>query len=105
MKSLIVYSSQSGNTQKLAQAVYETLTGEKEMYTVSEAPDPAGYDFVALGFWLKTGKPDPKSTEYIGKIGKKPLFLFATHGAAAGSDHALKAMNHARSLAPGSPPT
>lgn len=28
------------------------------------------------------------------------LFLFATHGAALGSDHALNAMNHARSLAP-----
>jgi flavodoxin len=27
MKSLIVYSSQSGNTKKLAQAVYESLTG------------------------------------------------------------------------------
>ena len=44
MKSLIVYSSQSGNTKKLAQAVYESLTGEKEMVAVAEAPDPAGYD-------------------------------------------------------------
>jgi len=100
MKSLIVYSSQSGNTKKLAQAVYESLTGSKEMYAVTEAPDPAGYDLVALGFWLQAGKPDPKSAEYIGKVGKKPLFLFATHGAAAGSDHALKAMDHAKSLAP-----
>ena len=100
MKSLIVYSSQSGNTKKLAQAVYESLTGSKEMYAVTEAPDPAGYDLVALGFWLQAGKPDPKSVEYIGKVGKKPLFLFATHGAVAGSDHALKAMDHAKSLAP-----
>ncbi len=44
MKSLIVYSSQSGNTQKLARAVYESLTGPKEMYAVAEAPDPADYD-------------------------------------------------------------
>jgi flavodoxin len=100
MKSLIVYSSQSGNTKKLAQAVYESLTGSKEMVAVAEAPDPAGYDFVALGFWLQAGKPDPKSADYLGKVGKKPLFLFATHGAAAGSDHARNAMNQARSLAP-----
>ena len=80
MKSLIVYSSQSGNTKKLAQAVYESLTGEKEMVAVAEAPDPAGYDLVALGFWLQAGKPDPKSAEYIGRVGKKSLFLFATHG-------------------------
>ena len=100
MKSLIVYSSQSGNTKKLAQAVLESLTGSKEMYAVTEAPDPAGYDFIALGFWLQGGKPDPKSAEYIGMVGKKQLFLFATHGAAGGSDHALKAMDHAKSLAP-----
>ncbi len=99
MKSLIVYSSQSGNTKMLAQAVYESLTGPKEMFAVAEAPDPAGYDFVALGFWLQAGQPDPKSTEYLGKVGKKTFFLFATHGAAAGSDHARNAIDHARSLA------
>ena len=27
MKALVVYSSQSGNTKKLAQAVYESLPG------------------------------------------------------------------------------
>jgi flavodoxin len=100
MKSLIIYSSQSGNTKKLAQAVYESLAGPKDIFPVSEAPDPEDYDFVALGFWLQAGRPDPQSTEYLGKIGKKPLFLFATHGAAAGSDHALDAMNYAKSLAP-----
>ena len=100
MKSLIVYSSQSGNTKKLAQAIYESLPGTKEMVAVAQAPDPAGYDAVALGFWLQAGKPDPKSTQYLARVGKKPLFLFATHGAAAGSDHARNAMDHARSLAP-----
>ena len=33
------------------------------------------------------------------KIGKS-LFLFATHGAAAGSAHALKAMDHAKASTP-----
>ena len=99
MRVLVVYSSQTGNTRKLAEAVFETLGGDKELYPVQEAPDPAGYDFIAVGFWLQAGKPDPKSAEYIGKIGKKSLFLFATHGAAAGSDHAISAMNAATALA------
>ena len=34
------------------------------------------------------------------EIDKKPLFLFATHGAPAGSRHAFAAKDHARSLAP-----
>ncbi len=92
MKSLVVYSSQTGNTRKLAEAVFEMLSGDKALYPVDEAPDPSGYGFIAVGFWLMGGKPDPKSSEYLGKVGEKPLFLFATHGAGAGSDHASHGM-------------
>jgi flavodoxin len=99
MKSLVVYSSQTGNTRKLAEAVFEALPGEKALYPVDEAPDPFDYGFIAVGFWLMGGKPDPKSSEYLGKIRKKPLFLFATHGAGAGSDHAINGMGVAKSLA------
>jgi hypothetical protein len=100
MKSLVVYSSQTGNTRKLAEAIFDALSGGKDLYPVNEVPDPSIYSFIAVGFWLKGGKPDPKSSEYLGKIGKKPLFLFATHGAGAGSDHAIKGMEVAKSLAP-----
>ena len=99
MKSLVVYSSQTGNTRKLAEAVLEALPGEKALFPVDEAPDPSDYGFIAVGFWLMAGKPDPKASEYLCKIGKKPLFLFATHGAGAGSDHAIHGMALAKSLA------
>lgn len=101
MKTLIVYSSQTGNTKKLAEIVEAVLEGEKDLYPVSEAPDPEGYEYIAVGFWLQAGKPDPKSAEYIAKVGSgKKLFLFATHGAASDSDHAKNAMRFARELAP-----
>ncbi len=100
MKTLIVYSSQTGNTQKLAETVNDLLGGEKTLCPASEAPDPTGFDLVALGFWLMAGKPDPKSSDYLAKVGDANLFLFATHGAATDSAHALKAMEHAKSLAP-----
>jgi flavodoxin len=100
MKSLVVYSSQTGNTRKLAEAVFEMLPDDKTLYPVDEAPDPSDYGLIAVGFWLMGGKPDPKSSEYLGKIGKKPLFLFATHGAGAGSDHAINGMEVAKSMAP-----
>jgi flavodoxin I len=102
MKSMVVYSTQSDNTKKLARALYESLPGEKEIFYVEDAPEPEGYDLVAVGFWLKSGKPDPKSAAYLEHI--KPdqqTFLFATHGAAKGSDHARQAMQAARDLAPG----
>jgi flavodoxin len=100
MKTLIVYASQTGNTKKLAEAVSDLLGGEKTVCHIDEAPDPAGFELIALGFWLQAGKPDPKSSDYLSKIGGANLFLFATHGASAESAHALKAMDQAKSLAP-----
>ncbi len=101
MKSLVVYSSQSGNTRKMAEAAFEVLPEPKEIHPVEAAPDPAAYDFVVMGFWLKAGNPDPKSQEFLKKTAGSRLFLFSTHGAAAGSEHAKRAMDAAKSLAQG----
>jgi flavodoxin I len=64
MTSLIVYASQSENTQTLAKAVYDSIEGEKETYPIDQAPthDP-NYDLVAVGFWLQAGRPDPTGKE------------------------------------------
>ena len=101
MKTLIAYSSKTGNTKKLAEAADDLIAGEKVICPISEAPDPAGFDLVVLGFWLQAGKPDPKSSEYLSRMSDARLFLFATHGAAAGSAHVEKAMAQARELASG----
>jgi len=99
MKSLIVYSSQTDNTKKLAETIYENLEGEKDIFPVEEAPSASGYDLTAVGFWLMGGKPDTKASEYLAKLGKEDrLFLFATHGAGAESDHVKNAIQHAIGL-------
>ncbi len=99
MKSLVVYSTQTDNTKKLAYALYDALPSEKEISFVSDAPDPGDYDFVAVGFWLMAGKPDPKSATYLEQIqAEQKAFLFATHGAAKGSEHAQQAMQAAREI-------
>lgn len=100
MKSLIVYSSQTGNTRKLAEAVKTAFPGEKEMAPIEAAPPPEGYDLVAVGFWLQAGKPDPKAAAYLPNVRNVPLFLFATHGAASDSAHARNALAFARAMAP-----
>lgn len=99
MKALVVYSSKSGNTKKLADALYDALQCEKDLFSIADKPDPSGYDFVAAGFWLMAGQPDPETQEFLPNIGEKDVFLFATHGAGKDSDHAKNAMNKAKSLA------
>jgi len=99
MNSIIVYSSQTGNTKKLADTIYQTLPDEKTICKIEDAPDPSGFDLVCLGFWLMAGKPDPKSQEYLKKISNQKLFLFATHGASSQSQHVQQAMDTARKMA------
>lgn len=89
MKSLIVHSSKSGNTKKLAEAIQAILPGESISKSVEEKPDPNGFDFICVGFWFQAGKADAKATEFLQSFDcQSPLFLYATHGAAADSDHA-----------------
>jgi flavodoxin len=98
MKALVVYSSQTGNTRKLADALYGALQCEKVIMPLSDNPDPADYDFIAVGFWLKGGEPESATKEFLSKIGKKEVFLFATHGSAKDSAHAQNAMKKAKDL-------
>ncbi len=100
MRSLVVYSSRTGNTKKLAQALYDFLPEKKEIFPVKEAPDPKDYSFIAIGFWIKDGEPDPDAQEYLKKISEDhEVFLFATHGAQVNSDEVKKAMKKAEDLA------
>jgi flavodoxin len=102
MKALVVYSSKGGNTRKLAETAFARLAGDKEIKPVTEAPDPADYDLVIVGFWYQGGLPDPAAQEYLKKCGGLgKLFLLATHGAAKNSESALIGMNKARELASG----
>ncbi len=100
MNYLVVYSSKSGNTKKLAQAIYDFLPGDKELKPVQEAPDPSDFIFVALGFWVKDGHPDPAAQEYLKRFNEDhQLFLFATHGGALKSEEVEQAMKEAKKLA------
>ncbi len=101
MKSLIIYSSKSGNTKKLADAVESFLPGEKICKSVEEKPGTEGFDLICLGFWFQAGKADPKATELLQglKAQHTPLFIFATHGAAVDSEHARNGMKKAAELA------
>jgi len=101
MKHLVVYSSQGGNTKKLAEEIFRQIPEEKDIKPISEGTDPAKYDVICIGFWFKAGQPDPASQEYLKKCTGKKIFLFASHGAAGGSEHEKMGINKAIDLAEG----
>ncbi|NOQ46173.1 MAG: flavodoxin family protein [Desulfobulbaceae bacterium] len=101
MKQLVVYSSQGGNTKKLAETVFKQLPEDTDIKPVAETLNPGGYDIVCVGFWFKGGQPDPASQEFLKKCTSGKVFLFATHGTTKDSDHAKMGMNKARELVGG----
>ncbi len=100
MKALVVYSTKTKNTLKLAEALYDTIRYRKELKSITDKPDPEDYGFIAVGFWVKDGKPDPATMEFLPKIRDgKEVFLFATHASARDSDSVNDAMKVAKELA------
>jgi|UniRef100_UPI003FA2CA48 flavodoxin len=95
MKTLIVYSSLTGNTKLVAEAIHEVFGPEAGLFPVETAPSPADYDFVAVGFWVDKGTADKKAQEFLKTIEGKPVALFATLGAYPDSEHAADSLKNA----------
>lgn len=88
MKSLIVYSSRTGNTRAVAEAIHSVFPEPCLIASVEDAPDPEDYDFIAMGYWVDKGMPDKKAMTYMEKIKGKSVGLFGTLGAYPDSEHA-----------------
>ena len=87
MKALVVYSSRTGNTRKIAEAIAAVLPG-CEIHPVESAPAPEGYDLVAVGYWVDKGMPDAQAKAYLETVRDAKVALFGTLGAWPDSDHA-----------------
>ncbi|MGN0861504.1 MAG: flavodoxin family protein [Candidatus Spyradosoma sp.] len=98
MKSLIVYSSKTGNTKKIAEAVLSVMPAGTEIFPVENAPDPDAYDFVAVGYWVDKGTANAEMAAYLPKIRGKKVGVFFTLGAFPESDHAKKSFEGGVSL-------
>ncbi len=88
MRHVLVYSSVTGNTKAVAEAIHLIMPPGTGMYPVREAPDPEGFDFLALGFWVHRAKPDPLMLRYMEKVRGKIVGLFGTLAAYPDSEHA-----------------
>lgn len=92
MKSLVVYSSLTGNTKMVAEAVAEVLMPDCTLCRVEDEPDFAGYDLVAVGYWVDRGTADKKAADYLVRIKNSKVALFVTIGADPKSEHASKSV-------------
>lgn len=81
MKVLVAYMSSTGNTKKVAEAIYGEITCEKETKPIGEVQDIGAYDLSFLGFPTHAYGPDKKTKEFLGRqcTGGRKVALFVTH--------------------------
>jgi flavodoxin len=82
MKTLVAYFSQTGNTKKVAEAIYKEIPDEKEIKALGELEDLEDYDLIFYGFPIQAGSPAKDAMEFLSGSGNgKKIALFITHGA------------------------
>ena len=98
MRSLVVYSSRTGNTRKVAEAIFEVLPEPKEIHPVETAPPPEDFDFVAIGFWVDRGTADEAARAYMARTRNRRVGVFGTLAAYPDSDHAKTCLDRVAAL-------
>ncbi len=83
MKVLVAYMSSTGNTKKVADAIFGGIECEKEIKPIAEVQDIGAYDLSFLGFPTHGAGPDKKARQYLAThcTKGKNVALFVTHAA------------------------
>jgi flavodoxin len=80
MKVLVTYQSSTGNTRKVAEAIYGEIDSEKEIKDYREVESLDGYDLAFLGFPIHAYGPDKKARRFLEtKTKGRDIVLFITH--------------------------
>jgi len=99
-KILVTYLSQTGNTKKIAEAIFDSLEGDKTLEPMDEVQEIEDYSLIFIGFPVHSHSVPFKIESFLRKIphGKK-IALFSTHGSLPGGPLATEALEHAAVIA------
>jgi len=99
-KILVAYFSRTGNTQKVAEAIFAALDGDKTLKRLDEVQSLDSYDLIYVGFPVQSHSVPYKVEVFLKNIpaGKK-IALFCTHGSLPGHRLSREALEHAVVLA------
>jgi flavodoxin len=95
-KALVAYFSRTGNTKKVAEAVFDSLDGDKDIRPIDQVSSLDAYDLVFIGFPVHMHSVPFSVEEFLKKIpARKKIALFSTHGALPGHRLSREAIEHA----------
>ena len=83
MKSIIIYYSETGNTEKVARAIAKALTGEIKRVEEIKSDELTDYDLIFIGTPVHGSKPAKKIEDFLDKLpqlqGKKGAAFCTMH--------------------------
>lgn len=101
MRSIVIYSSLTGNTKRVAEAIVQGLPEGTPCVSTKEIPaDIADYDVVFCGFWVDRGTANKAAQDVLATLNNPYVVLFATLGMYADSDHARESIDKAELCLP-----
>ena len=95
-KYSIIYSSLTGNTKVLADAIHEALPQDEcEYFGVSDTVIPSS-ELLYIGFWTDKGNADTKTLQLLSQLKNKQIFLFGTAGFGGSDIYFRKILNQVK---------
>ena len=92
----IIFSSPTGNTRLLADAIRDALPEENcNYFGVSENADTQS-DILFIGFWTDKGTADKATLDLLEKLKNKRIFLFGTAGFGGSVAYFQKILDHVK---------
>ena len=76
----IIFSSATGNTKKLAEALHEALPAEACDYFGTQQEEVPPSELLYVGFWTDKGNADEATLALLQKLSGRKIFLFGTAG-------------------------
>jgi flavodoxin len=86
LRTLVAYFTQTGNTERVAEVIYEELSGDKEIGKIPDVGSLEGYDLAFVGFPIMAFGPADAAKDFLAsQAAGKRVALFVTH--ASPEDH------------------
>lgn len=80
----IVYSSKTGNTKMLADALHQALPADDCLYFGAPDAQALAAERIYIGFWTDKGTCDAETAAFLAQLTHQEIFLFGTCGFGGG---------------------
>ena len=100
MKTLIIYSSQTGNTKMVCEKAFEYINGEKVIIPIKEknSINLDEFDNIIVGTWIDKANANTEAKKFINTLSNKKIYFIGSLAASLTSEHAKKCFNNLTKL-------